>query len=159
MQHPTLQNKVQAHLSADMVQRILDENQQLILAVIENQQTNNTHECAQYLQNLQRNLMMLATIGDGQVNGAGGLCSVRARVPPASQCTPADSCAAGRGVPALVPARAARAVRALSVRAATGCASRVVHGRWEQSLKSVPISVCRCGTRASYPPWCRAPAA
>lgn len=119
MQHPTLQNKVQAHLSADMVQRILDENQQLILAVIENQQTNNTHECAQYLQNLQRNLMMLATIGDGQVNGAGGLCSVRARVPPASQCTPADSCAAGRGVPALVPARAARAVRALSVRAAT----------------------------------------
>jgi hypothetical protein len=111
------QHKVQAHLSADMVQRILDENQQLILAVIENQQNNNTHECAQYLQNLQRNLMMLATIGDGQVNGAGGLCSVRAREPPASQYTPADSRAAGRGMPAARAraARAARAVRALSV--------------------------------------------
>jgi hypothetical protein len=159
MQHPTLQNKVQAHLSADMVQRILDENQQLILAVIENQQTNNTHECAQYLQNLQRNLMMLATIGDGQVNGAGGLCSVRARVPPASQCTPADSCAAGRGVPALVPlaplVQFARFPCGQPRAARPGC----VHGRWAQSLKSVPICVCRCVARASFHLWCRAPAA
>ena len=130
MQHPTLQNKVQAHLSADMVQRILDENQQLILAVIENQQTNNTHECAQYLQNLQRNLMMLATIGDGQVNGTGGLCSVRACVPPSSQCTPADSRAAVRVVPAAVRGVHASRMRRscssrASVRKSTGCASRV----------------------------------
>ena len=63
-----------AHLSADMVQRILDENQQLILAVIENQRMNDTHACSQYLSKLQRNLMMLGTIGDAQVNSAGGLC-------------------------------------------------------------------------------------
>lgn len=63
-----------AHLSADMVQRILDENQQLILAVIENQRMNDTHACSQYLSKLQRNLMMLGTIGDAQVNSAGGVC-------------------------------------------------------------------------------------
>ena len=62
-----------AHLSADMVQRILDENQQLILAVIENQRMNDTHACSQYLSKLQRNLMMLGTIGDAQVNSAGGV--------------------------------------------------------------------------------------
>ena len=66
------QGKTHAQLSADMVQRILDENQQLILAVVENQQVHKPHECAGYLKRLQRNLMMLGTIGDAQVNSAAG---------------------------------------------------------------------------------------
>ena len=61
-----------AHLSADMVQRILDENQQLILAVLENQRVHKPHECATYLEKLQRNLMMLGTLGDAQVHAAPG---------------------------------------------------------------------------------------
>ena len=72
-----MQARGQAQLSADMVQRILDENQQLILAAIENQQSNNPHECAQYLSSLQRNLVMLATLGDEHVNSAGGLLCAR----------------------------------------------------------------------------------
>ena len=67
------QQKTSAHLSADIVQRILDENQQLILAAIENQQIHNQHECSEYLNRLQHNLMMLGTIGDEQVNSAGGM--------------------------------------------------------------------------------------
>ena len=46
------QGKTHAQLSADMVQRILDENQQLILAVVENQQVHKPHECAGYLKRL-----------------------------------------------------------------------------------------------------------
>jgi hypothetical protein len=61
----------QALLSADMVQRVLDENQQLILAVIENQHKLQAHECSEYLGKLHRNLMMLATFGDNQVNTPG----------------------------------------------------------------------------------------
>ena len=61
----------QALLSADMVQRVLDENQQLILAVIENQHKLQAHECSEYLSKLHRNLMMLATFGDNQVNTPG----------------------------------------------------------------------------------------
>ena len=63
-----------AHLSAVMVQRILDENQQLILAVIENQQASQSNDCSQYLAKLQRNLMMLGSVGDTQVNSAAGWC-------------------------------------------------------------------------------------
>ena len=76
-----------AVLSADAVQRVLDENQQIILAVIENQNKQQGHDCAKWLQKLHRNLMMLATLGDGQLNSAPGGCTPPTRPRRASGCS------------------------------------------------------------------------
>lgn len=57
-----------AHLSSDMVKRMLDENQQLLLAAMENQEKGKQKECITYLRKLHENLVMLGTVGDAQVN-------------------------------------------------------------------------------------------
>lgn len=57
-----------AHLSSDMVKRMLDENQQLLLAAMENQEKGRQKECMTYLRKLHENLVMLGTVGDAQVN-------------------------------------------------------------------------------------------
>ncbi|KAL5672503.1 hypothetical protein ACJX0J_016809, partial [Zea mays] len=44
----------------------LDENKQLILAILENQNLGKLAECAQYQSQLQKNLLYLAAIADAQ---------------------------------------------------------------------------------------------
>eukprot|EP00850_Spirogloea_muscicola_P003304 SM000013S26473 [mRNA] locus=s13:489333:490568:- [translate_table: standard] len=44
----------------------LDENKQLILAILDNQNLGKLNECAQYQARLQQNLMYLAAIADAQ---------------------------------------------------------------------------------------------
>uniref|UniRef100_A0A453I0X3 SS18 N-terminal domain-containing protein n=1 Tax=Aegilops tauschii subsp. strangulata TaxID=200361 RepID=A0A453I0X3_AEGTS len=46
--------------------RYLDENKQLILAILENQNLGKLAECAQYQAQLQKNLLYLAAIADAQ---------------------------------------------------------------------------------------------
>ncbi len=77
-----------AALSAHAVQRVLDENQGLILAAIEQQNMQKGHDSTEYLQKLHDNLMMLATLGDVQLNSAPGGCwpPTRPRHPSASCC-------------------------------------------------------------------------
>ncbi|KAJ1491896.1 hypothetical protein T484DRAFT_1772998, partial [Baffinella frigidus] len=53
-----------ATLSPEYVQQLLDHNQQLILATVENQRCGHQAECVQYLKQLHENLFMLAMAGD-----------------------------------------------------------------------------------------------
>ncbi|KAG8562793.1 hypothetical protein GDO81_015814 [Engystomops pustulosus] len=48
----------------DNVQRLLDENDQLIRCIVEYQNKGRAVECSQYQQVLHRNLIYLATIAD-----------------------------------------------------------------------------------------------
>jgi len=132
-----------ARLSADMVQRILDENQQLILAVIENQQTSNMHECAQYLENLKRNLMMLAAVGDVQVNGAGGIRRASTRRAPPCPCHLFSPLCGRGGCPRGLGLRVRRA-RART-QFARFLSSRVLPARGAATLTSAHAHAC--GTR------------
>jgi len=51
-------------LTPEVVQRYLDENQQLIMAILENQNIGKIQECSLYQARLQQNLMMLASLAD-----------------------------------------------------------------------------------------------
>jgi hypothetical protein len=51
-------------VTTELIQKYLDENQQLILAILENQNVGKLQECAQYQARLQQNLMYLAAIAD-----------------------------------------------------------------------------------------------
>ncbi|KAM8945989.1 SS18-like protein 2 [Pelodytes ibericus] len=51
-------------LPDDTVQRLLDENDQLIRCIVEYQNRGRAAECLQYQQVLHRNLIYLATIAD-----------------------------------------------------------------------------------------------
>mmetsp|Transcript_1811 Transcript_1811/g.11056 ORF Transcript_1811/g.11056 Transcript_1811/m.11056 type:complete len:125 (+) Transcript_1811:412-786(+) len=53
-------------VSTDTIQKYLDENQALIIAIVENQNLGKLNECAQYQARLQQNLMYLAAIADAQ---------------------------------------------------------------------------------------------
>ncbi|KQJ86678.1 GRF1-interacting factor 3 [Brachypodium distachyon] len=53
-------------LSTEQIQKYLDENKQLILAILENQNLGKLAECAQYQAQLQKNLLYLAAIADTQ---------------------------------------------------------------------------------------------
>uniref|UniRef100_A0A453K3P0 SS18 N-terminal domain-containing protein n=2 Tax=Aegilops tauschii subsp. strangulata TaxID=200361 RepID=A0A453K3P0_AEGTS len=55
-----------AGLSTEQIQKYLDENKQLILAILENQNLGKLAECAQYQAQLQKNLLYLAAIADTQ---------------------------------------------------------------------------------------------
>ncbi|CAM0949846.1 unnamed protein product [Alopecurus aequalis] len=55
-----------AGLSTEQIQKYLDENKQLILAILENQNLGKLSECAQYQAQLQKNLLYLAAIADTQ---------------------------------------------------------------------------------------------
>ncbi|KAL5648637.1 hypothetical protein ACJX0J_039446, partial [Zea mays] len=56
------------------IQKYLDENKQLILAILENQNLGKLAECAQYQSQLQKNLLYLAAIADAQPQTAGSTC-------------------------------------------------------------------------------------
>ncbi|XP_068635308.1 GRF1-interacting factor 1-like isoform X2 [Aristolochia californica] len=53
-------------VTTDIIQQYLDENKQLILTILENQNTGKLSECAQNQARLQQNLMYLAAIADSQ---------------------------------------------------------------------------------------------
>ena len=55
-----------AVVTTELIQKYLDENQQLILAILENQNVGKLVECAKYQTKLQENLMYLAAIADAQ---------------------------------------------------------------------------------------------
>ncbi|AQK39991.1 GRF1-interacting factor 3 [Zea mays] len=55
-----------AGISTEQIQKYLDENKQLILAILENQNLGKLAECAQYQSQLQKNLLYLAAIADAQ---------------------------------------------------------------------------------------------
>uniref|UniRef100_A0A1D1YRK5 Protein SSXT n=1 Tax=Anthurium amnicola TaxID=1678845 RepID=A0A1D1YRK5_9ARAE len=68
--HPVL-GQVPSHLSlsnitTEQIQKYLDENKQLILAILDNQNLGKLSECAQYQAQLQKNLLYLAAIADAQ---------------------------------------------------------------------------------------------
>nr|XP_043621379.1 GRF1-interacting factor 2-like isoform X2 [Erigeron canadensis] len=55
-----------SNITTDQIQKFLDENKQLILAIMNNQNVGKLAECAQYQALLQKNLMYLAAIADAQ---------------------------------------------------------------------------------------------
>ncbi|MCD9644293.1 synovial sarcoma translocation protein on chromosome 18-like [Datura stramonium] len=68
-QPPVLNSAPPLPLSAittEQIQKFLDENKNLILAILENQNLGKLSECAQYQAMLQKNLMYLAAIADAQ---------------------------------------------------------------------------------------------
>ncbi|CAK9158230.1 unnamed protein product [Ilex paraguariensis] len=72
-QHPTLNSTPPLPsntITTEQIQKYLDENKQLILAILENQNLGKLAECAQYQALLQRNLMYLAAIADAQPQGS-----------------------------------------------------------------------------------------
>lgn len=73
-QHPMQGHQMQpmiptfatANITTEHIQKYLDENKQLILAILDNQNLGKLNECAQYQAKLQQNLMYLAAIADSQ---------------------------------------------------------------------------------------------
>uniref|UniRef100_A0A0D9VYM5 SS18 N-terminal domain-containing protein n=1 Tax=Leersia perrieri TaxID=77586 RepID=A0A0D9VYM5_9ORYZ len=53
-------------VTTDLIQQYLDENKQLILAILDNQNNGKVEECARNQAKLQHNLMYLAAIADSQ---------------------------------------------------------------------------------------------
>ncbi|KAH8965653.1 hypothetical protein BDL97_04G128000 [Sphagnum fallax] len=60
-----------SNITTELIQKYLDENKQLILAILDNQNLGKTNECATYQAKLQQNLMYLAAIADAQPQQAG----------------------------------------------------------------------------------------
>ncbi|VVB06897.1 unnamed protein product [Arabis nemorensis] len=54
------------NITTEQIQKCLDENKTLIMAILENQNLGKLAECAQYQAHLQKNLMYLAAIADAQ---------------------------------------------------------------------------------------------
>ncbi|XP_010456166.1 PREDICTED: GRF1-interacting factor 3-like isoform X1 [Camelina sativa] len=54
------------NITTEQIQKYLDENKKLIMAILENQNLSKLAECAQYQALLQKNLMYLAAIADAQ---------------------------------------------------------------------------------------------
>ncbi|KAK6919917.1 SS18, N-terminal [Dillenia turbinata] len=54
------------NITTEQIQKCLDENKKLILAILDNQNLGKLAECAQYQAQLQKNLMYLAAIADAQ---------------------------------------------------------------------------------------------
>ncbi|KAL6581589.1 hypothetical protein OROMI_007512 [Orobanche minor] len=57
-------------ISTEQIQKYLDENKSLIMAIMESQNMGKVAECAQYQAVLQKNLMYLAAIADAQPPGS-----------------------------------------------------------------------------------------
>jgi len=58
-----------SNITTELIQKYLDENKQLILAILDNQNLGKLNECATYQAKLQQNLMYLAAIADAQPEG------------------------------------------------------------------------------------------
>ena len=80
-------------ITTELIQKYLDENQQLILAILENQNVGKLHDCAQYQARLQQNLMYLAAIADAQPSQG----SAAAAAAPAPASAAAAAAAAPQG--------------------------------------------------------------
>ncbi|MBN3309903.1 SS18-like protein 2 [Amia ocellicauda] len=57
-----------AQINQEVIQRLLDENDQLVRCITEYQQKGRVTECVQYQQILHRNLVYLGTIADASPN-------------------------------------------------------------------------------------------
>lgn len=57
------------NVTTEQIQKYLDDNKKLILAILENQNLGKLSECAEYQAVLQKNLMYLAAIADAQPQG------------------------------------------------------------------------------------------
>ncbi|XP_024520829.1 GRF1-interacting factor 2 [Selaginella moellendorffii] len=66
MQAPQMGPYTGTMITTELIQKYLDENKQLILAILDNQNLGKLHECAAYQSKLQQNLMYLAAIADAQ---------------------------------------------------------------------------------------------
>ncbi|KAI3732265.1 hypothetical protein L1987_63469 [Smallanthus sonchifolius] len=58
-------------ITTEQIQKCLDDNKNLIMAILENQNLGKFQECAQYQAILQKNLMYLAAIADAQPPASG----------------------------------------------------------------------------------------
>ncbi|KAL3517329.1 hypothetical protein ACH5RR_024231 [Cinchona calisaya] len=63
---PVMPSFPPTNITTDQIQKYLDENKKLILAILDNQNLGKLAECAQYQAQLQKNLMYLAAIADAQ---------------------------------------------------------------------------------------------
>ncbi|GAB4833093.1 GRF1-interacting factor 3 [Ancistrocladus abbreviatus] len=63
---PVVSSFPPASITTEQIQKYLDENKRLILAILDNQNLGKLAECAQYQAQLQKNLMYLAAIADAQ---------------------------------------------------------------------------------------------
>ncbi|KAJ9188616.1 hypothetical protein P3X46_003952 [Hevea brasiliensis] len=63
---PVMPSYPPANITTEQIQKYLDENKKLILAILDNQNLGKLPECAQYQAQLQKNLMYLAAIADAQ---------------------------------------------------------------------------------------------
>jgi hypothetical protein len=63
---PMMPSFSQTNITTEQIQKYLDENKKLILAILDNQNLGKLAECAQYQAQLQKNLMYLAAIADAQ---------------------------------------------------------------------------------------------
>jgi len=62
----SISRPMDSSLSPEVVQKYLDENQQLILAILENQNLGKINDCSLYQTRLQQNLIFLASLADTQ---------------------------------------------------------------------------------------------
>ncbi|PSS03903.1 GRF1-interacting factor like [Actinidia chinensis var. chinensis] len=63
---PMMPSHPATNITTEQIQKYLDENKKLILAILDNQNLGKLGECAQYQVQLQKNLMYLAAIADAQ---------------------------------------------------------------------------------------------
>ncbi|XP_019420171.1 PREDICTED: GRF1-interacting factor 3-like [Lupinus angustifolius] len=63
---PVMSSFPPTSITTEQIQKYLDENKKLILAILDNQNLGKLAECAQYQAQLQKNLMYLAAIADAQ---------------------------------------------------------------------------------------------
>ncbi|XP_065857852.1 GRF1-interacting factor 2-like [Euphorbia lathyris] len=63
---PMMPSYPPANITTEQIQKYLDENKKLIMAILDNQNLGKLAECAQYQAVLQKNLMYLAAIADAQ---------------------------------------------------------------------------------------------
>ncbi|CAN4087084.1 unnamed protein product [Withania somnifera] len=61
---PVMPSFPPANITVEQIQKYLDENKTLILAILDHQNLGKLAECAQYQAKLQKNLMYLAAIAD-----------------------------------------------------------------------------------------------
>ncbi|XP_047436162.1 SS18-like protein 2 isoform X2 [Mugil cephalus] len=72
-----------AKINQETIQRLLDENDQLVRCITEYMQKGRAVECVQYQQILHRNIVYLATIADASPDN----------IPPSSSSTSSDTSA------------------------------------------------------------------
>ncbi|XP_016466514.1 GRF1-interacting factor 3-like [Nicotiana tabacum] len=72
-------------ITTEQIQKFLDENKNLILAILENQNLGKLSECAQYQALLQKNLMYLAAIADAQPQQSAATSQAPSTTQPGSQ--------------------------------------------------------------------------